>query len=146
MKTFHLRPGVLTKADRIDEGDHHPWLTIAANENRAWKLTHGWYVTKQCSTTELSQNLSPEEVLAKERTFFKDTEPWKGLEQNRFGTPKLADALSNLLSQMIRDKYFPIPSSLIVVFLKYTRRFPNSSERFRKPSQISPNHFQTTHN
>ena len=112
LKAFHLRPGVLTKADRIDEGDHHPWLTIAANGNRAWKLTHGWYVTKQCSTTELSQNLSPEEVLAKERSFFKDKEPWKGLEQDRFGTPKLADALSDLLSQMIRDKYFPIPSSL----------------------------------
>ena len=139
-----LRTGVLTKPDRIEDGDHEPWLAIASNRNRAWKLTHGWYVTKQCNTKELDQNLPFEQVRDNERLFFENEEPWKGLDQDRFGTPKLVDALSKLLSQMIRERYSPTVLSLIVVFLKCTKRFRNGLKQLKNNKLGSRYPFPTT--
>jgi len=86
----------------IGEGDHDKWLSIVRNEE--WKLKHGWYVTRQCSTAEIAKNLSAEEVRANEALFF-EKEPWKSMiDDGRLGTSRLVDKLGDLLSNMIREK------------------------------------------
>lgn len=129
----------------IGEGDHDKWLSIVRNEE--WKLKHGWYVTRQCSTKELAQDLSAEEVRANESLFFKNTKPWQSMiDSGSLGTPRLVDALGNLLSKMIREESLPNLSSLTVVFPDFKRRFLRNSLMLTEVWIVSQNRFPTTRN
>ena len=94
--------GVLTKADLVPKGDHDVWLDIL--NNKSHPLKHGYYVTRQPSAKEMSENPSWETTQIIECTFFQSQSPWCELDRNRLGTEALTEALSTRLSHMIQHR------------------------------------------
>ena len=54
-------------------------------------------------------NMSLEKARKMENDFFIGNNMWNKLDRNRLGSPKLAEALSHLLSQMIEELSEPLP-------------------------------------
>ncbi|KAI0333222.1 hypothetical protein GY45DRAFT_1319829 [Cubamyces sp. BRFM 1775] len=97
--------GVLTKPDRIPPGEEDLWLRYIRNQSEP--LTHGWYSVKQPDSRALNAGITWEEARQSERTFFDSTAPWNRLDlefQNRLGTHKLVERLSDLLSEKIAQR------------------------------------------
>jgi len=95
-----LTAGVLTKADRVEEGDEKEWLEIFDNK-KSWSLHRGWYMTRLADTAHRDQ---PREVtLRNEFQFFQNEFPWAALDKNRMGTLALREALGSALSHMIEE-------------------------------------------
>ncbi|KAI0657630.1 P-loop containing nucleoside triphosphate hydrolase protein [Cubamyces menziesii] len=97
--------GVLTKPDRIPSGEEDGWLRYIRNQSEP--LTHGWFSVKQPDSRALSAGITWEEARESERHFFLYTAPWNQLDleyQNRLGTYKLVERLSDLLSDKIRER------------------------------------------
>lgn len=99
---------MLTKADTVQSGDHEHWLDIL--RNKAHRLTHGYYVTRQLSPEQIRQNLLWKESRDAECRFFETQKPWCDEEIDRLGTEKLTQALSMRLSNVIDERYFSISS------------------------------------
>ena len=75
--------------------------------NQSEPLTHGWFSVKQPDSRALSAGITWEEARESERNFFLYTAPWNQLDleyQNRLGTYKLVERLSDLLSDKIRER------------------------------------------
>lgn len=86
------------------EGEHEAWLDVLAGKNH--KLTHGYYVTKQPATQELSQKPDHATARENEKNFFATDSHWQNVSRdirNRTGVPKLTSELSRLLSQLIEQ-------------------------------------------
>ncbi|KAG8903486.1 hypothetical protein FRB99_003229 [Tulasnella sp. 403] len=97
--------GVLTKPDTLQSGEEQMWLNVL--EGRRHPLLHGYYMTKQPATKELSEKLSFEEARRREQEFFETTPIWaNSTASNRLGTPNLTKNLSRLLSGLI-DQTLP---------------------------------------
>ncbi|KAG8946753.1 hypothetical protein FRC04_011409 [Tulasnella sp. 424] len=97
--------GVLTKPDTLQPGEEQMWLNVL--EGRRHPLFHGYYMTKQPGTKELSEKLSWEEARAREKEYFETTTTWANSSAtNRLGTPNLTKNLSRLLSGLI-DQTLP---------------------------------------
>ena len=96
-------PGVLTKPDTLQAGEHAAWLDVL--KGRRHPLHHGYYVTKQPNIEELAKKLSYEEARSNETMFFASTTPWNLLAdatlRGRMGVPNLTRELSRLLSRLI---------------------------------------------
>ncbi|EON68609.1 hypothetical protein W97_07867 [Coniosporium apollinis CBS 100218] len=104
MGAEHRCIGVLTKPDRMPQGDSLAlWSAVLSGDK--FGVGHGYYVTKQPSQLELNRAINHSEARASERSFFQTHEPWatsfSGF-QDRFGTPKLQQALSKKLTEQIR--------------------------------------------
>lgn len=98
--------GVLTKPDRIEPGEEEKWLSFVRGETEV--LQKGWFCVKQPSPTELSEKLTWKEARRREETFFTTKEPWSFQDvstKNRFGTARLTNQLSDILSKLISDRY-----------------------------------------
>ncbi|GAA5984144.1 hypothetical protein JCM10908_006067 [Rhodotorula pacifica] len=105
--------GVLTKADTVQRGEHTSWLALV--EGRRHQLAHGFFVTKQPGTEDLSKNLTFQEARAAEREFFKTVEPWVNLAphvKRQLGTGNLVAFLSDRLGSFISEKLPQIRSDL----------------------------------
>lgn len=101
--TFQADLGVLTKPDLVDADEHEGWLQILSNQTR--KLHHGYYATRLPSSKERGKTW--EAARQTEKNFFTSTAPWNGRNvEKRFGIPRLTEALSEILSQMITKMYF----------------------------------------
>ena len=94
--------GVLTKADLVPKGDHDAWLDIINNKSHL--LKHGYYVTRQPSSNEITEGVSWEASRERERNFFTIQSPWCDSDRNRLGTEALTEALSIRLSHMIQER------------------------------------------
>ncbi|KZV84495.1 P-loop containing nucleoside triphosphate hydrolase protein [Exidia glandulosa HHB12029] len=96
--------GVLTKIDRIGEGDSAKWIKMLDGSEQ--RLLHGWYGVKQLNTVELDERLPREEARAREAKFFSSTKPWSNLIElkTRFGTPCLTKKLSEVLTALIAKR------------------------------------------
>lgn len=93
--------GVLTKPDRIPDGEEDYWLSFVRDE--AEHLANGWFMVKQPSSNDLRQGMTWEEARESEKRFFLTRAPWSRETpySHRFGTSKLTESLSNILSELI---------------------------------------------
>lgn len=96
--------GVLTKPDLLAATRHSHIERMLKREK--FKITKGWFATKSSSQVELDQGVTHAEARERERTFFTENEPWcsslAGFA-NRFGVPNLQDAISQELTEHIRN-------------------------------------------
>ncbi|KAF7304023.1 hypothetical protein MIND_00633500 [Mycena indigotica] len=97
--------GVLTKPDRIPNGEEENWLPLIRNELEA--LEHHWFCVKQPSSQELKQGITWAEARAAENDFFSLKAPWcdlSALHQKYLRTTNLIDKLSLILSDLISKR------------------------------------------
>ncbi|TBU52257.1 P-loop containing nucleoside triphosphate hydrolase protein [Dichomitus squalens] len=97
--------GVLTKPDRIPSGEEGSWLRYIRNEDEP--LEHGWFSVKQPDSRAIATGITWAEAREKEREFFATSSPWNILDleyQNRLGTTKLVERLSDVLSDCISQR------------------------------------------
>ncbi|KAF8510294.1 P-loop containing nucleoside triphosphate hydrolase protein [Hysterangium stoloniferum] len=97
--------GVLTKPDMLTAGasrSKQAWLDII--EGRKQVLKHGYYCTRQPEDSDRINNITFDQARQNEANFFQNTSPWStSLHTDRFGTLKLTEKLSNLLSEKINE-------------------------------------------
>ncbi|OSC98818.1 hypothetical protein PYCCODRAFT_1417176 [Trametes coccinea BRFM310] len=97
--------GVLTKPDRIPAGEEDSWLRYIRNQDEP--LTHGWFCVKQPDSRAIAAGITWSEARQAERDFFRDVSPWSRLDlehQNRLGTQKLVERLSDVLSEKVSQR------------------------------------------
>jgi len=96
-----LNPGVITKADTVEEQYYGYWLQILKNESEVHRLQHGYYVT--CLSSKDGEGYDHGRIREKERAFFSAPHPmWSNLpSRSRLGSEKLTEALSRRLHKMI---------------------------------------------
>jgi len=102
---FYRFSGVLTKPDRIPEGEGDRWMKLIKNKSSV--LQNGWYCVKQPSTVELQGGITFQEARRLGESFFKDT-PWTTLEmmyQKRLGTQALKQKLNEYLMTVIATRF-----------------------------------------
>ncbi|THH09638.1 hypothetical protein EW145_g1875 [Phellinidium pouzarii] len=96
--------GVLTKPDRIAEGDQDQWIRFVKNEEEPLDL--GWFSVKQPDALQLKQRLSWAQARAAEEEWFRATEPWNALP---IILPELQEELDELL-QTTEDEIKELPA------------------------------------
>lgn len=80
------------------------WLDIIEGRNHV--LRHGYYCTRQPDDAEREAGITMVEARTAEVKFFTDNTPWSTSRQKlRFGTENLVSTLSNLLMQVINERY-----------------------------------------
>ncbi|KAF8515814.1 P-loop containing nucleoside triphosphate hydrolase protein [Hysterangium stoloniferum] len=97
--------GVLTKPDRIPEGEHARWFKLIRNEVSV--LQNGWYCVKQPSSAELGKGLTFVDARRHGEEFFKTTTPWSTLDfmyQKRLGTQAVIQKLNEFLMDVISKR------------------------------------------
>ena len=75
--------------------------------NKVEELKLGWYCAKQPDGVQLKEGISWDQARREEADFFKNVQPWASLrwaDQQRLGTPRLVEQLSNTLSELIRRR------------------------------------------
>ncbi|KAI0364813.1 hypothetical protein BV20DRAFT_1029061 [Pilatotrama ljubarskyi] len=105
--------GVLTKPDRIPQGEEDGWLRYIRNQDEA--LAHGWFAVKQPDSRAIASGITWGEARQKESEFFITVSPWNRLDleyQNRLGTAKLVERLSDVLSDKISQRLPSIQEEL----------------------------------
>lgn len=93
--------GVLTKPDRIEDGNFEMWQPILAGEKQP--LHHGYYVVKNPDPKQLGE-VTRQEARQDEEDFFAK-EPWSSLGphlRSRLGSDRLSAKLSGLLEEMVK--------------------------------------------
>jgi hypothetical protein len=98
--------GVLTKPDRIEEGNEQQWLDYMCNN--AESLKHGWYCIKQPDVISLRQGSVRRTSIQEEGEFFAKTSPWNSLPANirkRLGVKGVQEKLEEVLSDAISKRY-----------------------------------------
>jgi len=83
--------GILTKADRLPEGQEATWMKILQNQHERYQLLHGYFAVKNPGQPELDEGLSNKEARKKEEQFFR-RKRWQAAK-DRCGTKQLRDCL-----------------------------------------------------
>ncbi|EUC61814.1 myxovirus resistance protein [Rhizoctonia solani AG-3 Rhs1AP] len=97
--------GVLTKPDRIEQGQESQWIPLITGERSA--LANGWYCVKQLSPRDREAGLTWEEARAQESEFFETTGAWSNVRDDRkasLGSKNLALKLGEVLSREIQKR------------------------------------------
>ncbi|QRV83400.1 dynamin central region protein [Ceratobasidium sp. AG-Ba] len=95
--------GVLTKPDRIEQGQEHKWLNLLQGVSRN-KLSKGWFCVKQPSPTELDEKLTWSEARQREEEFFNTQTPWSSQSRevrSCFGVGRLTSRLTEILYSLV---------------------------------------------
>ena len=95
--------GALTKPDTVCPGEFKQWIEIL--RGKAFKLKHGYFVTKQPSQDQLVKGITHAEARRDESEFFAKNEPWAtelSDMSHRFGTVSLTKFLAQKLGETIR--------------------------------------------
>lgn len=103
--TSHATPGVLTKPDRIPDGEHAHWLPFIRNEKEP--LDNNWFCVKQPSSIDMKQKITWEDARKREDEYFSLTAPWNELDSTYLKylrTRNLVDRLSSVLSDLIAKR------------------------------------------
>ena len=95
--------GILTKADRIPEGEEQKWMTTVNNEADKFKLTHGWFAVRNPNQEELNKGVKGIKARDEEQKFFQK-EAWKRVKSGCLGSSNLRCFLCELLQQLILKK------------------------------------------
>ncbi|KAF8752604.1 hypothetical protein RHS01_07505 [Rhizoctonia solani] len=94
--------GVLTKPDRIEQGQEYQWIPLITGQRNP--LTNGWFVTKQLSAKEREEGAKWEDARARESEFFVTTKGWSDIVdryRDNLGSKGLAMKLGEVLSKEI---------------------------------------------
>ncbi|KIK17199.1 hypothetical protein PISMIDRAFT_15324 [Pisolithus microcarpus 441] len=97
--------GVLTKPDRIPDGEEERWVRLIRNDVEP--LVNNWYCVKQPSSNDLARGMTWSEARASEEAFFSGMSPWCDLEdhlQAYLRTSRLTDRLSIILAELISKR------------------------------------------
>lgn len=94
--------GILTKADRIPEGQEATWMKILQNHQKTFQLLHGYFAVKNPGQAELEEGLSNKEAREKEEQFFRGRR-WQAAK-DRCGTKQLRDGLCQLLHDLVNQQ------------------------------------------
>ena len=94
--------GILTKADRIPEGQEATWMKILQNHQKTYQLLHGYFAVKNPGQAELEEGLSNKEAREKEEQFFRGRR-WQAAK-DRCGTKQLRDGLCQLLHDLVNQQ------------------------------------------
>lgn len=100
--------GVLTKPDRIPNGEEERWIQFIQNVYEP--LDNGWYSVKHPDSRALAGGITWEEARIREREYFMTTAPWSELSHEygqHLGTANLTEQLSNILSALISKRSVP---------------------------------------
>jgi hypothetical protein len=96
-------PGVLTKADTVEEGNHGHWLKVINNESH--RLRQGYYMTRLPGSSGKEANQTWEETREIERKFFAKKGPWSETrDKSRLGIEGLIKALSTGLEARVEKR------------------------------------------
>ncbi|XP_053561883.1 interferon-induced GTP-binding protein Mx1 [Bombina bombina] len=88
--------GILTKPDLVDRGTESQVLRVV--RNLEYELKKGYMIVKCRGQQEISENLSLQDALIKERNFFEEHEHFSALLEEGYATmPFLAEKLTNEL-------------------------------------------------
>lgn len=95
--------GVLTKPDRIEEGNQGSWFSLLRNEKVP--LEHEWFCVKLPGPEELRNRISGADARLKEDQFFTQL-PWSTMEdvRPRLSVKSLTERLSDVLSDVIAQE------------------------------------------
>ncbi|GAB1526660.1 hypothetical protein RhiTH_009832 [Rhizoctonia solani] len=97
--------GVLTKPDRIEQGQEYQWIPLITGQRNP--LTNGWFVTKQLSAKEREEGAKWEDARARESEFFVTTKGWSDIVdryRDNLGSKGLAMKLGEVLSKEIHKR------------------------------------------
>ena len=94
--------GILTKADKIPEGQEATWMKILQNEQEKYQLLHGYFAVKNPGQRELNKGLSNKEARKKEEQFFSKLR-WRAAK-DRCGTKQLRECLCQLLHDLVNQQ------------------------------------------
>ena len=97
----------MTKPDTLPAGAtkaRELWLDVI--EGRRHALKHGYFCTRQPDDEERANAITNRQARDAETRFFSSTFPWAtSTQQHRFGTNKLVETLSRLLTTIIDAVY-----------------------------------------
>ena len=99
-RTLERTVGVITKCDATQRVKH----VIETAENIEKPLSHGWFVVRNRTPSEVDQGVGPLERFQKERDFF-NKPPWNSLPEERRGTQALKKYLAELLCTRIEQEF-----------------------------------------
>jgi len=125
--------GVLTKPDRIPQGEEMSWIRLVQNEVEP--LVNNWYCVKQPSSQAIKDGIDWAGARRQEREFFASTKPWCNLDsycQSFLCTTRLTERLSTILAELIakRCDIFSVPFStlmgLYADFPRFRRNYTRS--------------------
>ncbi|KAL4066185.1 P-loop containing nucleoside triphosphate hydrolase protein [Scleroderma citrinum] len=108
--------GVLTKPDRIPQGEEESWIRLIRNEREP--LANNWYCVKQPSSHDLSLGITWAGARHQEEEWFSTKEPWSSLDsyyKSFLCTSKLTERLSNILAELISKRLPEIQEELYKV-------------------------------
>ncbi|KAI6014111.1 hypothetical protein PISMIDRAFT_109943 [Pisolithus microcarpus 441] len=111
--------GVLTKPDRIPQGEEESWIRLIRNEVEP--LDNNWYCVKQPSSHDISLGINWVDARNMEKQFFATKKPWSGLDSHlrRFlGTGRLTERLSAILAESIARRLPEIQDELQMIILQ----------------------------
>ncbi|KAG2338315.1 hypothetical protein BDR05DRAFT_893920 [Suillus weaverae] len=111
--------GVLTKPDRIPDGEEGSWMKFIRNEQEP--LVNHWYCVKQPGSQMLKDGISWAEARKQENDFFALTQPWSTVEpqyQKFLRTSNLTERLSTILSELIAKRLPEIHKELYNILRK----------------------------
>ncbi|KIM53478.1 hypothetical protein SCLCIDRAFT_1222690 [Scleroderma citrinum Foug A] len=105
--------GVLTKPDRIPQGEEASWRQLIQNEVEP--LVNNWYCVKQPSSQAIKAGIDWAGARRQEREYFASTKPWCDLDsyyQSFLCTTKLTERLSTILAELITKRLPEIQEEL----------------------------------
>ncbi|KAI6001270.1 P-loop containing nucleoside triphosphate hydrolase protein [Pisolithus albus] len=111
--------GVLTKPDRIPQGEEESWIRLIRNEVEP--LDNNWYCVKQPSSHDITLGINWVDARNMEKQFFATKKPWSGLDSHlhRFlGTSRLTERLSAILAELIARRLPEIQDELQTIILQ----------------------------
>jgi hypothetical protein len=105
---------VLTKPDRIPDGEEDEWLRFIKNQ-REPTLANGWFAVKQPDSKAIRAGITWADARDLEDQFFSGQAPWSTLDPNyqrRLRTRNLTSCLSKILSDLITKRLPEIQQEL----------------------------------
>lgn len=96
---------MLTKPDRIPEGEEARWTRFIKNEYEP--LENGWFSVKQPDSNALKAGITWADARRKESEYFTSALVWSELDseyQRYLGTANLTERLSQILSELIAKR------------------------------------------
>ena len=104
MHLTHRTTGVLTKPDRIPDGEEESWIRLLNTEID----TVDYYCIKNPASQEIKDGVTWKLARTRERDFFESTAPWATLDWHygqKLGTDKLTARLGKSLTGLIVRRY-----------------------------------------